>query len=278
MKKKYLIYGLIECIIIIFAVVAFLFYKTHYFYDVVFSDNGTIIERVKVKKNEKVKIPKSVTKEGYEIDKYLIGDKEYDFNSKVTKSIVIEVTYKKKEEKKPEPKPNPTPEKVKEYTITFDTDGGSTIESIKVKENEKIENITNPTRDGYDFVEWQVDGVKFDFETAITKDLTLKAVWNQKQQAQPQPTPQPQPQPTPQPVVKNYTVGISQVDAYSPDVYVTIYENGNPIAVNGIAYSDGYPISASSNGTSFTVAKADIEGERSLKVTLKDGSVVIASM
>lgn len=64
-----------------------------------------------------------------------------------------------------------------EYTIKFDTDGGSIIESIKVKENDKIEKPSDPTKEGYDFAGWYYNDKKFDFNTKVKKNMTLKAKW-----------------------------------------------------------------------------------------------------
>lgn len=65
----------------------------------------------------------------------------------------------------------------KEYTIKFDTDGGSIIESIKVKENDKIEKPSDPTKEGYDFAGWYYNDKKYDFNTKVKKNMTLKAKW-----------------------------------------------------------------------------------------------------
>ena len=66
------------------------------------------------------------------------------------------------------------------YTISFDTNGGSKIDSQEVIKEEKIIKPTNPTRKGYKFVEWQLDGKTFDFDTVITKNITLKAIWEKE--------------------------------------------------------------------------------------------------
>lgn len=63
------------------------------------------------------------------------------------------------------------------YTITFNSNGGSSVASIKVKEDGTITKPSNPTRSGYKFVAWQVDGKDFDFKTKITKSLVLTAKW-----------------------------------------------------------------------------------------------------
>ena len=63
------------------------------------------------------------------------------------------------------------------YTVTFNTDGGSAVASATVKSGEKVAKPTDPTKVGYAFVKWTLDGKDFDFNTAITKDIELKAVW-----------------------------------------------------------------------------------------------------
>ncbi len=63
------------------------------------------------------------------------------------------------------------------YTVTFDSSGGSIIESIKVRKNEKINMPTDPKKKGYSFVGWYYENKLFDFNTKITKDMTLKAHW-----------------------------------------------------------------------------------------------------
>ena len=63
------------------------------------------------------------------------------------------------------------------YTVTFDTDGGSAVAAQTVKAGETATKPTNPTKGGYDFVEWQLNGVAYDFSTKVNADITLKAVW-----------------------------------------------------------------------------------------------------
>lgn len=69
----------------------------------------------------------------------------------------------------------------KKYTITFDTDGGSSIAAQTVEENKTVEKPSNPTKDQYEFVEWQLEGKTYDFTSKVEKDITLKAVWKEKQ-------------------------------------------------------------------------------------------------
>lgn len=74
------------------------------------------------------------------------------------------------------------PAPVKTFDVTFDADGGQPIPPKQtVKENEKATKpTTKPKKEGYTFKEWQKDGVKFDFNTAITENTVLKAAWDAK--------------------------------------------------------------------------------------------------
>lgn len=67
--------------------------------------------------------------------------------------------------------------KEKTFTITFDTDGGTSITDISVKEKEQIELPVNPKRDGYVFSCWTSNDKVVLKNTSFKEDTTLKAVW-----------------------------------------------------------------------------------------------------
>ena len=63
------------------------------------------------------------------------------------------------------------------YTVTFDTDGGSSIDSVVVKDGEKLNKPNNPSKDGYSFVNWEYNDTEYNFDNVVTSNLTLKAIW-----------------------------------------------------------------------------------------------------
>ena len=65
----------------------------------------------------------------------------------------------------------------KGVTVKFDSDGGSSVASINVTETGEVTKPTDPTKAGYYFEGWYLDGVEFDFKTQVTKSITLKAKW-----------------------------------------------------------------------------------------------------
>ena len=62
---------------------------------------------------------------------------------------------------------NSTKEK---YTVTFNSNGGTSIATQTIEEGEKVTIPASPTKENYTFIEWQLNGNKFDFNTKIDKD------------------------------------------------------------------------------------------------------------
>ena len=70
--------------------------------------------------------------------------------------------------------------KLKEYTVTFDLNyTGSTPTTTKVNHGDAVAKPTNPVRDGYIFIRWELNGVEYDFTTPVTSNITLKAVFEE---------------------------------------------------------------------------------------------------
>lgn len=67
------------------------------------------------------------------------------------------------------------------YTVTFNTNEGSAVASIDVEENDKVTKPADPTKEGFTFEYWYTtdEAVEFDFNTAITADITLNALWEE---------------------------------------------------------------------------------------------------
>lgn len=66
------------------------------------------------------------------------------------------------------------------YTVNFESNGGSEVASLKVKEGSAVEKPTDPTKSGYLFNGWHIDSTLetlYDFSEAVNKNLTLYAAW-----------------------------------------------------------------------------------------------------
>ena len=65
----------------------------------------------------------------------------------------------------------------KKFTVDFDSNGGTKVESQTVEKGGKVTKPDDPTRENYEFDAWLLDNEVYDFETEVTKDITLKAKW-----------------------------------------------------------------------------------------------------
>ena len=111
----------------------------------------------------------------------------------ITTSLTVTVNA---EEIIPEPDPTPEPQKSKYsdfpyqvllnrsismHTVTFDSNGGSSVAKQIIEHNGNVGAVDDPTRDGYTFSGWYIDlgkHMKADLENMIIKgDVTLYAKW-----------------------------------------------------------------------------------------------------
>lgn len=63
-----------------------------------------------------------------------------------------------------------------EFTVTFDSDGGSAVPQQKLR-NAPAVKPADPKKSGYDFAGWYLEDTQYTFDTNVTKDITLKAHW-----------------------------------------------------------------------------------------------------
>lgn len=70
-------------------------------------------------------------------------------------------------------------------TVTFDSDGGSAVDSVSILKGQKVTRPQNPVKKGYSFKRWykrNETGISvtsaFDFSSSISSDITLVAFWD----------------------------------------------------------------------------------------------------
>ena len=141
-------------------------------YTVTFDSNGgSSVAKQNVEEGKKAKEPKAPTRSEYTFKGWYIGSTKYDFSKKVTKNITLTAKWEKVEEEKPvEPE-------VKKYTVTFDANGGTAVAKQTIEEGKTASKPKDPTRTGYTFKGWLLNGKTFDFSTPITSNITLEADW-----------------------------------------------------------------------------------------------------
>ena len=109
----------------------------------------------------------TLTKDGYTFVEWQLDDKKYDFSTPVTKDIKLVAVWKQN------------------FTVTFDAKGGTPAPGAQTVVEDGTATAPTLTKDGYTFVEWRLDGKKYDFSTPVTKDIKLVAKWKKNEESTP---------------------------------------------------------------------------------------------
>lgn len=101
-----------------------------------------------------------VTKEGYSVEWYSDAEFKtpYDFETSVTGPLTLYANWT-----------------VNQYSITFNTDGGSAVESITQNYGTDVTSPADPTKEGYTFVGWDKEIPA----TMPAEDVTITALWEE---------------------------------------------------------------------------------------------------
>ncbi|MBQ1812856.1 MAG: InlB B-repeat-containing protein [Bacilli bacterium] len=150
----------------IIAVIVFFSVRYFNYYKVTFVVEDTAYDKL-VKKGDILKELETPEKEGYTflywMEDSTIIDDEYEVNYD---AVLIAIFEKNLE--------------IETCYVTFDSDGGSTIDGQSINKGTSAIEPTIPTKDGYIFKEWQLDGEKYDFNKPIDSNIVLKASYVKK--------------------------------------------------------------------------------------------------
>ena len=208
------------------------------------SNGGSSVASQTVKEGNTVSKPANPTRSGYKFVSWQLNGKDYNFSSKVTKNITLTAKWEKVEQ----------PSEVTKYTVKFDSNGGSNVASQTVKEGNTVSKPTNPTRSGYKFVSWQLNGKDYNFSSKITKNITLVAKWEK--------------------IPDTYTIKFEKYDAYSPIGIIKVYQNGKVISFSELL--DKYEKTVAKYNSSVNGINNANESmlNKAVKVKLTDGKIV----
>ena len=126
------------------------------------SDGGSAVATKYVEHGSKVTKPADPTKANYTFVGWYNGETLYNFDTPVTSDITLKAVWK-----------------LNEYTVSFNTAGGSTVPS-KTVEHGKTTNLPSaPSKPGYIFLGWRNGNVTYGAgdPVVVTSDMTFYAVW-----------------------------------------------------------------------------------------------------
>ena len=168
-KRKIWIVGFISLFII--SVISVIFININKRYTVTFdTDGGSVISAIVVKKNKTLELPDDPVKEGYEFSGWLLDNYTFNSDMKITKNITLKANW--------------SMVLTNDYIVKFDSDGGTEVKDITLKENEPLKLPSSPTKEGYKFLYWVDshnnpinDGVIFN---GNSKEIVLLAIWEKQ--------------------------------------------------------------------------------------------------
>ena len=132
-------------------------------------NGGTGVKEVEINKGEIPNKPKNPTRFGYDFVGWSINDEGYNFDKPLYSDTTIKANYSATIYVK----------------VTFDSDGGSVINSQYLSSGSKLTNLPSPEKDGYIFKYWTYNGEEFVKNTAINKDITLVALYEKIEEETP---------------------------------------------------------------------------------------------
>jgi len=127
-------------------------------YTVTFQSKGGSEVASQIRANTPAAQPDNPTKEGHTFIGWYNGESEWDFETPVTTGLILTAKWQ-----------------VNQYTITFDTAGGSEVPSITQDYGTAITPPAAPTKTGYTFAGWD----KTIPTTMPAGDMTITARWTE---------------------------------------------------------------------------------------------------
>lgn len=126
---------------------------------------GTGTIQVEIEKGSIPDKPKNPTKFGYTFINWKINNNIYNFDTPLYEDTTITANY----------------EANIYYKVSFDTLGGSVVPSEMVISGHTIGSLPSASKDGYVFKYWTYNEEQFDINMAITSDITLVALYEEKE-------------------------------------------------------------------------------------------------
>ena len=150
------------------------------------SDGGTTISNQIIEKGKVITKPSDPVKEGYKFLGWFINDEPYNFDKPVEGNLEITAKWEKAEDNNASSgnnnntstntNTNKTPDE-KKYVVSFNTGGGTVIDSQSISEGKKASKPRNPSKQGYGFIGWTLNGKDYNFDSKVNSNIELVARW-----------------------------------------------------------------------------------------------------
>jgi uncharacterized repeat protein (TIGR02543 family) len=143
-------------------------------YTVTFDSNGgSTVSSQTIEDGQTATEPTDPTRNGYTFDGWYINSAlttPYNFSTAVSSNMILYAKW--------------IEEAAATYTVTFQTNGGSSVSTQTVEDGQRATKPTDPTKDGYAFDGWYLNSTlttAYNFTSGVSSDITLYAKWTEVQ-------------------------------------------------------------------------------------------------
>lgn len=134
-------------------------------YTVRFLDGDQLVAALTVTDKGTVTAPALGAREGYTFEGWFNGETRFDFDAPITDDVTLTAKWS-----------------AAEYTVSFETGGGTAVSDQTVVHGGKISVPQIPEREGYVFTGWYFNGTAWDFEEmTVSGGMTLVAGWKARE-------------------------------------------------------------------------------------------------
>ena len=132
------------------------------------NEKGEPIQSKQVRHGEFVTAPVIPPKEGYTFNGWKETTSGLTFNP--SQPVTADATYKATWKKIP----------ATQVSVSFDSQGGSPVRTQLINKGSRVTKPKDPTKEGFTFAGWLLNGQAFDFNQPVKESIVLTASWTEK--------------------------------------------------------------------------------------------------
>ena len=133
------------------------------------SNGGSAVSEIQMTSyNATATQPANPVKDGYTFDGWYCEatfENQMDWTAGITRSMTLYAKW------------TPVQAPVVNYTVTFNSNGGSAVPTQTVQSGSMATQPASPVKEGFTFKGWYIGTAVYDFATPVTENITLTASW-----------------------------------------------------------------------------------------------------
>ncbi len=145
------------------------------------TNGGSTVDSISLKKGDPIVLPAYPSKNGYNCAGwYDISGRKYQNGDKINDNLTLYAKWNEALKRETKIEDNKTNDpKIDTFIVSFNTDGGSSVNNITVNCGNNLPVLPTPTKNGYKFIAWNdINGKVISGGASLTcENITLYAKW-----------------------------------------------------------------------------------------------------